>query len=216
MTWLIPRVAVIPTNLRACFPDALAAIGPQVDKVIVVQNDGDPILGDDKVTVVLDPRKPQNISRWWNQGLSWAQRYAVERGATAWDVAILNDDVIVPPDWFDRLSETLRRTKVAVISYGDVYMPVLHSRPGPISLHSRPQGFAWMTAGEKRLKVDEDFQWWAGDDDTWQWAIKNDGAMVIPGKVNHLYPNGQMTPERHAQAAKDMEHFVAKHGFRPW
>lgn len=217
MAWTYPRVAVIPTNARTCFYDAAAAILPQVDHLVVIQNGGELTTpSDDKTVVVWDPRTRPNISRWWNQGFEWARRYAVERSARFWDVAVLNDDVIVPPDWFDKLSETLRRTNVAVASFGTVNMPVLHSKPGPMNLASRPQGFAWMTAGEKGIRADEDLVWWCGDDDIWVQATGLGGAMVIPGSVQHLFPNGQMTPELHEQAAKDVAAYVAKHGFQPW
>lgn len=217
MTWTTPRVAVIPTNNRECLARAQDAILPQVDHLVIVQNAGERIVAPStKVSVIEDLSGIKNISRWWNRGLDQAQRYAERLGAKTWDVAVLNDDVIVPPGWFDKLSETLRRANVAVTSFGEVYMPVLHTRPGPINLAHRPQGFAWMTAGEKGIRADENLVWWAGDDDIWVQAMKLGGAMVVPGKLTHLYPNGQMTGELHEQAAKDMAAFVEKHGFRPW
>ena len=215
--WLRPRFAVIPTTGRDCFYRAAEAIRPQVDQVLVIKTPGPALTNWDQMLAHEEKSDTKNISAWWNKGFKCAKFLASTRmGATAWDVAVLNDDVIVGPTWFDELSETLRRTGVAVTSLGDVGMPVLHSKPGPIPLSTRPQGFAWMTAGEKGLRADETLMWWYGDDDLWAQAIANGGIMIIPGRLTHLYPNGQMTADLQVQAAKDRETFVTKHGWAPW
>lgn len=222
MTWAIPRYAVIPSNGRSCLQDCIAAIKDQVDQVYVVLNglklidlihQGDAPVG---VHFLVDEDPKANISRWWNRGIKEAFRDAKVHGKTQWDVAVLNDDAIVPTGWFDRLSETMRTSKVPVVSMGNVSMPVLHSRPGPMNLHTRPQGFAWMTAGEAGIQADEGMAWWAGDDDIWAQATRRGGVMVIPGEVEHRHPNGQVIPDLQVQIAKDMQFFVDKWGHRPW
>lgn len=218
MGWTYPRFAVIPTNGRDCVRDALAAIQNQVDALIIIKTPGPeiPVDADTSKSIILPSilEDGMNIAAWWNEGLSTAQGFY--KDMERWDVAVINDDVIVGPDWFDRVSEAMRRTGVSVASMGDVPMPGLITRPGPIPLWARPQGFAWMTAGEKGLRADEEMKWWYSDDDLWQQAIAAGGALVIPGQVKHLYPNGQMTPELQVQAGLDRAVYVTKHGFAPW
>lgn len=220
---LIPRIAVIPSNGRDCLNQSLAAIRGQVDHVFLVLNGDSSTLSDwalpnlDDVTGVWSPVS-DNISKWWNLGLAMAHGFAADRQVLTWDVAIINDDVIVPEGWFDRVSGVMRQMQVAAAcSGGRGPWPVLHTRPGPVNLLTRMQGFAFMMAGEKGLRADEDLVWWAGDDDL-DWRARQAGGMVmVPAfHVDHLYPNGQMTPERHVQAAKDMATFEAKWGKRPW
>ena len=99
----IPRYAVIPSNGRECLFQCLEAIRPQVNMVFVVftgkfitEAERDRIL---RYGYILyeGPQDP-NISRWWNQGLEAAADCVIEQlpGPTKWDVAVLNDDAIVP------------------------------------------------------------------------------------------------------------------------
>lgn len=216
--WTHPRFAVIPTTGRECFYQAAQAIEDQVDYILVIKTRGPELVDWPHMLAYLDTSEKRNISFWWNKGLDCAAFMAKELGAATWDVAVLNDDAIVDSTWFNDLSTTLRDTKVAIASMGDVPMRTLHSKGGPLPLGQRPQGFAWMMRGELGLRADEGFGWWAGDDDMWQQGIAAGGVMVVPGRgrVNHLYPNAQMTGDLHEQSAKDMAYFVEKHGFRPW
>jgi len=164
-----------------------------------------------------------NISRWWNMGLDYIDtwnRFAKGFGfaANKWDVAILNDDAIVPEGWFDAVSGTMRQMGVAAgCSGAPGGMPVLHTQPGPVSLDTRLCGYAFMLAGERGLRADERIKWYFTDDYL-DWESRKLGGMVnIPGfQVRHLYPNGQVTPEIHAQIAQDAQTFVDIYGMRPW
>jgi len=43
------------------------------------------------------------------------------------------------------------------------------------------------------------------------------GTVMVTGfQVNHLHPNGNMTPELQVQAAKDGEKFREIYGMAPW
>lgn len=222
------RFTVVPTNRRPCVLKALGAIAPQVDKVIVIETLGsiapDPVHSNDirahapGVSIFVDDKPGMSVSRWWNKGLGLAQHFAQRAGLEKWEVAVLNDDVIVPEGWFDAVSHGLRHLQaVAACSGGLLPKPILHTKPGPVNLMTRMQGFAYMLAGEWELRADETMPWWCSDDDL-DWTARSLGGMVmIPGfHVDHLYPNGQMTPELHVQAGKDMETFVAKWKERPW
>lgn len=212
-----PRYAIIPTNNRECLGLCLQAIAPQVDKIILIETAEPSLNIHAKLVKIHDPRRPVNIYRWWNRGLRHAAAMAKTQGAEAWDVAILNDDVVVPEAWFANLAEVLRATPAAIASYTDqIPSPHHHTSTGQIPLYLRPMGFAWMMRGELDLRADEQFHWYCGDDDLWRGSIEYGGYYLIPGTVNHMYPNAQVTPEIHELIANDMATFVTKHGERPW
>lgn len=227
---MIPRFAVIPTNGRECVLDAVAAVRDQAQMTFVVwtntREHGEVLpqwaqAPPDGVMVIydLDSVKEINISRWWNVGLGWGEQYARKWGGfKKWDVAILNDDAIVPEGWFDAVSGTMRQMGVAAgCSGAPPGMPVLHTRPGPVGLETRLQGFAYIVAGELGLRANEQLRWYFTDD-YMDWESRKLGGMVmVPGfRVNHLYPNGQMSPEIEAQVAQDAQTFVNLYGMRPW
>jgi hypothetical protein len=161
-----------------------------------------------------------NISRWWNNGLFMAAYMVMEQdpGPTRWDVAIINDDTIIPEGWFDAVAGQMRDKQAVGASSGSpIDMPVFHTRSGPRPLDQRMQGFAFILAGETGIRADEQFAWYCGDDDL-EWRLSaSGGVVVIPGfPVQHLHPNAQVTPEIHELIAKDMQSFVDKWGTRPW
>lgn len=217
------QYGVIPTNGRHCFRQAAEALRWQVDDLIVVEAGPDARYIDTQgyglgldVSVVREP--DLNISKWWNLGITLAAGKAEEVEAKTWDVVIINDDVIVPDGWVRSVSKTMREMKVAAAcSGGRGPIPVLHTQPGPVDLMTRMQGFAFILAGEKGVRADEQLVWWFGDDHI-DWCSRKLGGMVmIPGyHVEHLYPNGQMTPELHAQTAKDAAAFKAYWRVMPW
>jgi glycosyltransferase involved in cell wall biosynthesis len=234
-----PRGAIIPTYNR---PDVLLrcvnAIGPQVDILYIINNGEelpDETFDQFNVNVVVNRSKvsPPNLSLFWNQGLNFIQGYVTSqpsedmyawlgvpvesRGlpATEWDVAILNDDAIVPEGWFDAVSEAMRNTQGAAGCSGPV--SVVHRDPGPVPLHTRLFGPAYIVAGELGLRGNEDIKWWYTDDwMDWE-SRKLGGTVMVTGfQVQHLHPNGNMTPELQVQAAKDGEKFREIYGMAPW
>lgn len=199
------------------------AIQPQVDYTIIVYTvpyrDGEfrPVAG--QGAALRDLRSP-NISRWWNQGFDLAKRVNdLSDGATKeYDVAVLNDDVIVPEGWFDAVATKMREMRAAAACSGaPAVVPIFHTHAGPVPLHTRMQGFAFMVAGEKGIKANEEFRWYYSDD--WMdWESRRNGGMVmVPGyNVTHLYPNGQMTGELQVFCAEDAAKFQALWGMMPW
>ena len=222
----IPRYAIIPTNGRECLKQCLDAIMPQVDEAIVIWTKSTEELnalvdlGFNNVTFIGENLE-LNISKWWNLGLDFCRDFGhlmVSANTTGkCDVAIINDDVIVPEGWFDAVAGKMREFKAAAACSGGSGMPVLHTHSGPVPLHTRMQGFAFILAGESGLRADEQFRWYCGDDDLGWRAAGVGGMVMIPGfHVNHLYPNQQVTPEMQGLIAEDMQRFVDKWGQRPW
>lgn len=220
-----PRYAIIPSNGRECLKRSFDAILPQVDWVILIKTVAgiggweQYVTPKSSVLTILDG--DINISRWWNWGLD---RVVIsldedhERRPTKWDVAIINDDVIVPEGWFDAVSERMRTMQVAAAcSGGTGGMPVLNTQAMAVPLHTRMQGFAFIVAGELGVRADERLKWYFTDDHV-DWKSRELGGVVmIPGMhVEHLYPNGQLTPELLAQTAADAQTFVDIWGRRPW
>jgi len=230
----IPRYAVITTRgerdkeLR----EAVAAARAQDAWVVVVDNSDRGIylnrgiylddlkrLDDLKVplTAVLHhPEQPPNLSRLWNVGLERTENSA---RSVIWDVAVLNDDAILPPDWFDRLSTPMRLGGCYAAGFGPVHEPVFHRVPGLTALHERMPGWAFLLRGEGRLRADESLRWWCGDNDLDMQARRLGGTLIMPrDEVRHLYPDQSTAtrPELQARTGVDMQLFVEKWGFRPW
>lgn len=220
------RAAVVPTRDRHdLLTECVGSVVDQVDRVIIIDNLSDPPVDVEqwhgKVGVVRLPLDPPNISTFWNTGLALADASAHAAGATAWDIAVLNSDVVVPPGWVHTLSTAMRST-TAVLAYPDQHggrRQILHTKAGPVDLRTRITGFAYMLRGEAGLRLDESMQWWASDDDIDWRARERGGALLVPGiPVEHRCPNGSMyeRPELERQAARDMKTFAAKWGRTPW
>lgn len=218
-----PRYAVIPTTGRDCLDDCVKAIEHQVDDVLVIwaPREGEdgldwlPEVGN--VVYGVRPEEERNISRWWNYGIDWAKRVALSHDAKQWEVAILNDDAIVPDNWFELLAGRMRQMNVAAASMGPVRLPILHTRPGTTALDKRMAGFAFVLAGELGVRADETLQWWCGDNDIDMQSRLKGGTVILPDTgVKHLFPDQSTTGELAARTAIDMQRFVDKWGFRPW
>lgn len=220
------RAVVIPTrNRHGLLADCINSIVDQADAVFVIDNlsappiDPEPWHG--QVAVASVPIDPPNISQLWNIGLALADAAAHRHGAEAWDIAVLNSDVTVPPGWVDALSTAMRAT-TAVLAYPDQYggtRQILHTKAEPIDLRQRITGYAYLLRGEAGLRLDEDLAWWYGDDDLDWRAREHGGALLVPGiPVDHRCPNVSTAerPELQAQAGRDRETFAAKWGRTPW
>lgn len=229
------RFAIIPT--RGNRPDTLerclSAIRSQVDRVIILINNTvrqelgivEPVTVDGEVDlgqyvaqgdmVIQDPETPVNLSRLWNQGLDIAYQL---RKAPDWDIAILNDDAVVPPHWFEVVSRAMREHGcAAACSGGRTGRPIIHREAKPVDLLTRMQGFAFVLNGNKGARANEQLKWWFGDDHL-DWLSRQLGGMVmIPGyHPEHLGENSQVTPQLQEQIARDAAAFVAYWGMRPW
>ena len=124
---MIPRVAVVATHNRpAELARLIEAIAPQCDRMIIIDNASDPPVprfeigewpagrsGEPHscwIKVIRDDEQPPNLSRLWNIGLDAARRCAWMDAVEpeAYDVAVLNDDAVPPPGWWDAVSGAMR------------------------------------------------------------------------------------------------------------
>lgn len=231
-TQAIYRVAVIPTrNRHRMMFDAVERLVSQVDRVIIVDNRSAPYYSrhtwgmvewwdEGLIHVIPHHEDPPNISRLWNLGLIAAEHMAEEAEVEAWDVAVLNSDVVVPHHWVRKLSEAMRQTD-AVLAYPDQHngtQRVLHKVAEPVPLTQRITGYAHMIRGESHLRYDETMAWWYSDDDLDWTARVRGGALLVPGlSVVHRDPNGSTNarPELQIQAGIDRETFRNKWGRTP-
>jgi GT2 family glycosyltransferase len=216
------RAAVIPTRDRHdLLADCLNSVVDQVDRVIVIDNLSDPPIDPEpwhgKVATVTAPIDPPNISTLWNIGIALAD---ASSPTTAWDIAVLNSDVIVPAGWVETLSTAMRST-TAVLAYPDQHggtRQILHTRAEPVDLRTRITGYAYMLRGEAALRLDESMAWWYSDDDLDWRAREQGGALLVPGcPVEHRAPNTSTyeRPELAEQAGRDRQTFITKWGKAP-
>jgi GT2 family glycosyltransferase len=220
------RAAVIPTRDRHdLLADCINSVVDQVDTVFVIDNASSPPIDPDpwhgSVATVTAPMDPPNISTLWNIGLALTDAAAHRIGADAWDIAVLNSDVVIPAGWVERLSQAMRST-TAVLAYPDQHggtRQILHTKAEPIDLRQRITGYAYMLRGETGLRLDESMAWWFSDDDLCWRAREAGGGLLVPGiPVEHRCPNVSTNerPELQEQAGRDRETFQRKWGRTPW
>ena len=220
---MIPTYAVIPSNGRPVLDECLAAIGDQVDTVILIGNNWQRPTGVGSYGAFVTNDYDDgdcNISRWWNHGLDAAARLAAFQECSEWNVAVLNDDAIIPSGWVEMLGAAMRRTP-AVLAYPDQAggsAEILHTEAAPVPLSQRITGYAFMLRGEAGLRADESLVWWFGDDSIDWEARERGGALLVPGiPVQHRAPDVQTnaSPELTAQAGRDRQTFINRWGKAP-
>jgi hypothetical protein len=189
-------------------------------KIVVIDTGYDPPLSLgywDNVDIIEDNRSP-NISRWWNLGLDAI--HEVQRWIdNEYVVAVLNDDLVIPPRFVQQLAEAIKNTGAAV-AYPDQHgfgRNHLHQYAGPISLYRRMTGYAFALRGSANIRADETLQWWYGDDDIDWTARQRGGSLLVGGlRVEHLRPNETTVGELAEQTGRDRRQFEAKWGRTPW
>lgn len=193
---------------------------PQVDHVIIVDNASDPPVPDDEwpvnVTVVHDPLQPPNLAYLWNSQLDSIHD---SRLSSEWDVALLCDDVLMPPDWFDRVSGALRAHPTAAAASTHSYTPIVE----PYLLTQLSNGadrmcpWCFMLPGERGLRANEALLWWWTDTHIDMLARQSGGTLIVPGAIATNERIGEYTnskPELAEQAGRDGDTFQAIWGFR--
>lgn len=175
----VPTYVVVPSAGRDCLAGCMMSLLPQADRLFLVKNGPkyDVPLYDPKVVALDRHHGPMNISWWWNAGIDRAKLAAWP--AAEWNVLLVNDDIVAPPNLVQSLSDAMRSSKAALAC------PQLPGRGEWI------MGWCFMLRGEAGLRADEQFRWWHGDDDLHQQALQAGGSVRVDGCVPlHLYPGG--------------------------
>lgn len=214
----ISRLAIILTHNRpGLLAECIAAISPQVDQVIAIDNASDPPAEVERgVTLVQISDQPPNISKMWNVGIAMA----VDAEAT--HIAVLCDDTAAPAGWFAAVVEAMDQTG-AVVGCSD---PFSYLPPGHVRVKTEPDGAimermpgpAWILDPRSSVRPDDQFAWWWGDTDV-DWQARKAGGMVMIGgyPVPNIRPNENTARlELAERAGRDAEAFSAKWGWRPW
>lgn len=213
------RYAIIPTHNRPVeLKHCIDSIKDQVHELIIIDNASESPVTSDVAPVahiIYNMAQPPNLSHLWNIGLSYA--FAHAQGQPH-DVAILNDDAIVPTGWFTELSAGMRRWGTSGVFSRDVYGDInVYTGAETPSVWNRVTGWAFMLRGESVHTFDERFVWWCGDDDMSMRLRINGGLLHVPGfPVENTLANTTTNGLLAEQAAKDMQAFVDKWGVRPW
>lgn len=235
----IPRVAVVPTRNRPVeLARLLDALAPQCHAVVVVDNASDPPVslprkhwgsggpGVEHVGmvqhVIRDEEQPPNLSRLWNVGIDFARTFMVRPNPVdePYDVAIFNDDAVVPPGWWDIVSAGLRGHPTAAVcctpAYAPITGPVLKTKPDR-DLFGRMTPWAFVTRGELGLRSDERMRWWWFDSDFDFRARQGGGMLTVPGPiVANTGANSSTVGVLAEQAGRDRATFIEIHGSAPW
>lgn len=225
----VPRYAVITAHNRPeLLTQCIISLAHQVDRIIVIDNASDPPIKVERqlhrnlVLVVHDPEQPPNLSRLWNRGLEMADHAAQYANAYGkFDVAVFGDDVIVPHDWWERVSGAMRSsTAVMGATHGimPIWQQLLKTEPDG-DIMNRAPGWAWMLRGESGLRLDESLRWWFGDTDLDWRARQAGGTMIAPGEIAVNQRPNEFTntkPELMHQAGLDRLTFQEKWGWVPW
>lgn len=186
----VPRYAIVPTHNRPGRLVALvASLAKQTDMIVVLDNASAPPVdeqqlelaaGGARVVVIREPLQPPNLAAFWNVMLDQCAHHAQEYETDAYDVAILNDDAIVPAGWYDACSTGLRGHATAVIAHTGPTTPALltelHNDPG-----NRMTPHAFVIRGELGLRADEAMHWWYQDSDLdWRGRLAG-GVLSVAG-----------------------------------
>lgn len=232
---MIPRrfAVVVTHNRPELLVECVAAIGPQVDTVIVIDNASDPPVELDSLLVGLPeghelallkvPDQPVNLSRLWNKGIGVAGVLATDHEAPEPEphhIAVLCDDAIAPPGWFDAVIGAMNETGAAVgCSSAWPAAATALKTAHDSDLMGRMTGWAWILNPATTVRPDESMAfWWCDTDIDWQARLQ--GGMVSIGgyPVENRLPNDHLihVPGLGELTGRDGEAFAAKWGSRPW
>jgi hypothetical protein len=221
-TWTVPRYAVIPTHNRPARLLALVvSLGAQCDHIVIVDNASTPPVNQAhlqasvpehcRVEVIRDEEQPPNLSRIWNVMFDRvAERMANHWKFNTWDVAVFNDDSVVPAGWYNTVATALREHETAVIAHTAPTSPALLTE-----LHNdhrnRMAPHAFVIRGEAGMRSDQSMQWWYFDTDFDLRARQRGGVLSVQGpRVINSQANSTTVGPLREQAERDRIAFEAK------
>jgi hypothetical protein len=170
------------------------------------------------------PAAGMGLHEMWNAGLDAAEQRAKELGADKWNVAILNNDLEVPPGFLSKLESGIRGHDDNWISYPNHHGVDIPAGQAAVLENSSMagqtmSGWAFMIRGESGLRFDEQFEFWYGDTDIQKQVEAAGKNVVCVGGcyAKHLEPmkSTMSSPVRLSQAQADEERFAEKWGLDP-
>jgi glycosyltransferase involved in cell wall biosynthesis len=205
-----PTYAIIPVHDQHELTLALLhQLALPSNRVIVIDNNStvparDALFGQTRVV----EHANRNLSEIWNLGLDLV---AAECPGPH-NVAVLNNDLEIPPGFLDGLAAGLRARPDHLIAFPDAEgrLP-----PDVCFASGRMTGYAFMLRGEAGIRADPRFVWWYGDDDLARQARLRGKVVCVGGVgVRHLAGNvaTSTNPELAAISAQDQQRFAAKWG----
>ena len=165
-----------------------------------------------------------SLHRMWNHGLDAAEEAAKQLGADKWNVAILNNDLEVPPGFLTKLESGIRGHEDNWVSYPNHHGIDIPAGQSAVLENSTlagqtMSGWAFMVRGETGLRLDEQFEFWYGDTDLEKQVVAAGKNVVCVGGcyAKHLEPmkSTWASPERQLQAMADEERFAKKWDLDP-
>jgi hypothetical protein len=212
---------ILAHNRQELLDQTVAAIRPQTDTIMVIDNASEPKLTvPEGVGSIFIPDQPPVLSRFWNIGLDWfVQWYDSQGRGRDYDVAVLCDDAPVPEGWFTAVTQAMRETDAVAGSSSPWSQPRVMKYDMDSDIRNRMCSWAFVMDGASKVRADESMHWWWFDSD-FDISMRMNGGTVLIG--THPVPNQQpnyftvMKPELNEQAGRDGEIFVAKHGRAPW
>lgn len=220
-TWTVPRYAVIPTHNRPARLLALVvSLGAQCDHIVIVDNASTPPVDQQhlqasvpehcEVIVLRDEQQPPNLSRFWNLMFDLCETYASNASSKEWDVAVFNDDSVVPAGWYNVVATALREHETAVIAHTTPTTPALLTE-----LHNdhrnRMTPHAFVIRGELGMRSDDSMHWWYQDTDLDLRARLAGGVLSVKGpRVVNALANSTTVGALAERAQRDREAFEAK------
>lgn len=212
----VPRYAIIPTHNRPeLLTSLVASLGRQCDRIVVLDNASEPPVDEEQlqaaagvpILVLRDEEQPPHLSRYWNVMLDAVADWA---DTDVYDVAILNDDSVMPAGWYDACATALREHETAVIAHTTPTTPALLTE-----LHNRPDNrmtpHAFVIRGEPGHRADESMRWWYFDTDLDLRARQAGGVLSVQGpRVVNSRANSTTVGLLAGQAQADHGAFAAK------
>jgi hypothetical protein len=235
------RYALIPTHDRPVeLARLVGQLEPWADIIVIIDNASNPAVSEvelraahpaTSIIVIECPDQPPNLYHMWNLGFDAIHLHAEAQvpgtgRRRLWDVAVLNDDTLLPDGWADYVSANLRDPAAAGAAAASTY-PFVHCQASepPVWLKKNHDGnigtrmcpWAFILRGEAGLRADENFGWWWGDTDLdWQACVAG-GVLLLPGPVPaNTLANSTTVGVLAEQAGRDGLYFAAKWGRRPW
>lgn len=217
-------IALIPTIGEATqlhdLVDQLLEEG--VEEVILTVNDPAARVRffDHRVVVV---RLHGSIYAGWNFGINYGRASSgASRTSTGHIVALLNDDLELAPGALEAAARMMLDERDAVVVGLDYRADSPELPSGLLNVqgtyrHGGVHGCALLVDAKRTQLVDEQFEWWYGDDDL-VFSVMADGCGVYLAEGCRVRHQGEATasnhPWTHEAKIRDRERFVEKWGDR--